>query len=909
MANSREESLNASLALLLDKYRGISASHEKSSKIGVVELTVSTEGKDANRIFIEARIGDTQSKRRKVAQRARARLAKVPDTLAFAVCYPQHLRDTSDTGATKKTLSESIIAFAAIQRFGEGPVWREGTVADLADSLRDADLARQRVLEAIEGTVRDAAELLRQGDCAEQLAAALGVPAKGKDLDAAPLLAAMVLSNAALLHHRLRAISALADVHPIERALEISERSSELVLHAWEAVLSVRFHPVFALAVEVLRSIQTPVMEATLSKIAKNAVLVADELASLRFEHFGPLCHRLLASAKFDGAIYTNNVTALLLARLALPEDSRTWSDSAALGKLRVIDPACGTGTLLLASMHTIGERSKQVDGDPEQSAALDLALAQDVFFGLDISALSIHFASSNLALGNQRPDCGRTNLFVMPHGPQEGERAAVGSVELLVDAGAPTGEDAIARPASSGDPSGVARCEPGTPTRASLGGQFDLVITNPPSARNDPRSRQHDAQSRRLVQRREAEIANLVGSRDSQALKAIDLSNQRTFFSVLADVLLKDSEGVLAEVLPTTALMGDSGLQERRFLADRFQIETIVTSHDPERMNFSENSSIQESLILARRPGAEWRPTRFVSLGRMPRDAHEGVLLSDRINRREPLGDWGSEYAWPWSRVHAGDWGAAQFYDGVLADAVYQLSTQVGIRLAPAGDLCYVEPSADRVRDTFGPAPEDSASWTCPMLWEHSPEDQVTMSARPDMSAAPRPDREDIARNNLIKNASRLLIANRLYSSRTRVSACYAAEPILGYAWTPVLPVAPNAAFERALCAWWNSTPGILTLLHARTRRLAYPHYSLDSLRALLVPDPSRVDVGPLVEAFDKTHSRALQPWPQLHDCDTRATLDYAAAQVLRIDSRAIADWRQRIVCEPTVTGQSAQA
>ena len=898
MARSREEPLNASLALLLDKYRGISASHEMGPKAGAVELTVSTEGKDANRIFIEARLGDTPSKRRTAAQRARSRLAKLPDTLAFAVCYPQHLRDSADTGATKKTLAESIIAFAIIQHFGDGPVWREGTVADLADSLRDTDLTRQRVLEAIEGTVRDAAELLSQAGCAGQLAAALTIPAKGRDLQAAPLLAAMVLSGAALLHRRLRSVPALADTPPIEQALEQPDRTAALIREAWERILAVNYYPVFSPAVAVLRAIPPPASARPLRKIAENAVAVADELPSLSFEHLGPLCHRLLASAKFDGAIYTNTVTAVLLARLAMPADGRAWSDTAALSQLRVIDPACGTGTLLLAAMHTIGERTEQADADAPRSGALQRALAQDVLYGLDISEHGIHLAAASLALGNPCPDCGPMHLFAMPHGPQAGDRAAAGSLELLADATAPRGDS----PGGAGGASG-------SPASASLSRQFDLVIMNPPVARNDPRNRQYDSRARRSVQRREAEIADLLRGRDSNAFKAIDHGNPRTFFSPLADALLKRSDGVLAEVRPTTSLTGISGLYERRFLADRFQIETIVTSHDPHRLNFSENSTMQESLLVARRPGPEWRPTRFVSISRMPRDAREAVLLSDRINRCEPLGDWGSEHAWPWSRVHVGDWSAAQFYDGVLADAAHQLGMLEGSRLAPAGDLCYVEPSADRVRDAFSPAPVDDAPWTCPMLWEHSPEKQVSMTVRPDIAVAPRPGREDFAKNNLIKNAGRLLIANRLYTSRTRVSACYADQPLLGYAWTPVIPVAPNPAFELALCAWWNSTPGILTLLHARARRLAYPHYALDSLRALLVPDPSRTDVGPLVEAFHKTCSRALQPWPQMHDCDTRATLDYAAAQVLRIDSRALADWRQRIACEPTVTGKSAQA
>ena len=438
MANSREESLNALLALLLDKYRGISATHEKSSKMGAVELTVSTEGKDANRIFIEARIGDTPSKRRNSAQRARSRLAKLPDRLAFAVCYPQHLRDSADTGATKKTLAESIIAFAAIQRFGDGPVWREGTVADLADSLRDADLTRQRVLESIEGSVRDAAELLRQGGAAEKLAGALTIPAKGKDLRAAPLIAAMVLSNAALLHRRLRSVPALADMTPIEQALEQPDRSAELIRAAWEGVLDVNYYPVFAPAVAVLRALPAPVLQRPLLKIAENAVLVADELPSLRLEHVAPLCHRLLASAKFDGAIYTNAVAALLLARLAMPADGRAWSDSTALAKLRVIDPVCGTGTLLLAAMHTILERAEQSAGHAPQSDALQRVLPHDVAHGLDISEHGIHLAASNLVLGHPHLDCGPLNLFAMPHGPQAGDGAAAGSLELLADTIAP---------------------------------------------------------------------------------------------------------------------------------------------------------------------------------------------------------------------------------------------------------------------------------------------------------------------------------------------------------------------------------------------------------------------------------------------------------------------------------------
>ena len=97
--------------------------------------------------------------------------------------------------------------------------------------------------------------------------------------------------------------------------------------------------------------------------IADTAVGVADELASLRFDHAGSLYHRLLASARYDGSFYTNNVSAMLLARLALTEDMANWSNPDDLANLKIIDPACGTGTLLMAAMHAIRDRHENAAG------------------------------------------------------------------------------------------------------------------------------------------------------------------------------------------------------------------------------------------------------------------------------------------------------------------------------------------------------------------------------------------------------------------------------------------------------------------------------------------------------------------------------------------------------------------
>lgn len=908
MANLREESLNSFLALRLDQYDGIHVAPERRDAGAAVDITVVHAGAaDPVPILIEAKIGDTPSKRLEAAKQARRRLLSEPRALAFALCYPSHLRKLSLSARTAQdALENAVLSFASVQTLGRDPSWRKGTVEDLADSIRNADLSRQRVGFAIEQSVREAAEELYQAGYGPELATALALPKTSKDLRASTLVAALILSNAALLHHRLRLVPRLSEITSLESALQEPASAPEAIRGAWKAILAVDYHPVFAPALAALDALSNCRAQGPIRQIATNAVAMADELASLRFDHAGSLYHRLLASAKFDGSFYTNNVSAVLLARLALTEEFIDWADAEAVSNLKIIDPACGTGTLLMGAMHAIRDRHERTAGSSADSDVLHLALVEDVLYGLDINRHGVQLAACNLTLGNPRVDYRRMNLFTMRHGPQSSGGSKAGSLELLATAESLREIASLAVPLPSASGLQAERAEPGEAPEETLTAKFDLVIMNPPFTRNDVRNRQYDTSNRRSLQEREIQIGRFLMDRDPEAFRAIDQTSVRTFFSPLADALLKKSTGAIASIVPTTALTSASGSGERQFLAQRFQIETIVTSHDPRRRNFSENTAIHESLLLARRPGAMRGPTRFLSLARMPRDAHEAILLADLINHRQPIGDWGVEHSWPWPRIREGDWTVAQFYDVRLAEAKHDLAALAGTTLAPAGELCHVEPAGQGIRDAFLRDAPDDAPWTTPILWDHATTRQTTMSTSADVRASPRPERERYARH-LTKKAGRLLIANRLRTDTVRVTACHADQPLLGSAWIPVRPIDQNPEFERALCAWWNSTPGVLTLLHSRSKALDYARYSLDALRALLVPDPKRTAIEPLTEAFDSCRSKSLLPWPRMHECPTRAMLDQAAAKVLRIDGRTIADWRQRIAREPTVSKKPA--
>lgn len=928
MPNLREETLNAYLALLLEDYDGINAAAEVRGSAEAIDITVTQEGPTPSiEILLEAKIGDTKAKRHQAEVQAHSRLATRPRALAFAVCYPQHLRDGSvSSKATQAALAKSEISFAPIPRFGPPSTWRNGRIKDLAASLRHADVPRRRVAETIEHTVREAAELLARQECTQDLARALALPKTGQDLKASPLIAALMLSNAALLHHRLRLVEQLSGIAKLEDvAGEFPETLPQVIRATWSEILDIDYHPVFSPALAVMNALSDSDLAQPLKWIAENAVAVADELASLRFDHAGPLYHRLLSSARFDGSFYTNNVSALLLARLALNGSSVDWSDVEALSRLKVIDPACGTGTLLMAAMHAIRDRYESAVGTEAELDLLHLALVEDVIYGLDINRHGVQLAACNLTLGNPRVDYRRMNLFTMQHGPQASGKYKAGSLELLATATDMRDIISLAAPLPTAEGLEAERAEPGAAPTESLTQMFDLVIMNPPFTRNDIRNRQYESDDRRPLQEREIEIANFLAEPDALAAEAIDQTSVRTFFSPLADALLKKNAfATLAEVVPTTALTAASGVNERRFLAERFQIETIITSHDPRRVSFSEETAIHESLLVARRPGESREAARFVSLARMPSDPHEAILLSDLINRGADLGEWGTEYVWPWHRVRKGDWSAAQFYDAALAEAMHDMESLAGTRLIPAGSLCHIEPGGQRIRDAFllppkrgrmpgktphSPRiprqPSQGVEWAAPILWDHPTDQQVSMEATADVLGIPRQGKQSYARDVLSGKASRLLIVNRLRTTTVRVSACYADRPLLGSAWVPVRPIAPDPTLEQALCAWWNSTPGILTLLHCRAKALDYPRYALASLRSLLVPDPKLTDIQPLADAFAETRQAPLLRWSRMHDCPARALIDSAAARALRMDGRTVADWRRRIALEPTVSGE----
>ena len=766
----------------------------------------------------------------------------------------------------------------------------------------------------IEDAVTAAASILARDECEGALAEALTL--HGIESKNLYKIAALILCNALLMHKRLLGAIDITGVEKLDAIIR-HKAPAEVLIPSWERVLKRDYAPIFAPALAVLVSLRTgPNANEAVGVLATCAETVADSLSEMGYDHAGPLYHRILPSAESDGAFYTHNVAAVLLSRLALDDEIADWSDFESVCGLRIIDPACGTGTLLMAALKTIKDRATEggAFADDNLKEAHQRLVASSVR-GLDINWHALQLAASNLTLGAPTVDYKAMHLHAMRHGLIEENRvggggqnssARTGSLELIHDLVARRRPDLLAASSTAAltaDFIGTGQVAGGRDLDLR---DMSAVLMNPPFSVNTRSSSKFGTEGQKEMRRREDAILATIRKHDPEAANAITKKTPRKFFTLLADLLLRKDVGVLAKVLPFAASTSSTGRQERRFLSDRFEVSIVVTSHAG---SFSAATRIHECLLVCRRrPKERRRNTLFATLRQMPENADQAVEVAEAILSGELAPEWGTCYRWPRARVEAGDWSASQWMDGVLAEAAHSMSVLPGLR--PLGALANVGPAHVRseMRNPLG----DPSDGPYRVLWRHRTADQKTMRSTHDFSVEARPGKERQAEKAWTK-ASRLLIANKLRTTVARVTAVLLEAPAVGSAWTPASVrrglTGDSFLALRAWCAWLNSTPGLLGFLHRRGRTLDYSDFMPNKLNSLPCPDPSQINLAPLASAYDELRERPLQPWPRLDECPVRTALDDIASEAVGLDRETVAGWRHRLVREATIGGVPASS
>ena len=219
------------------------------------------------------------------------------------------------------------------------------------------------------------------------------------------------------------------------------------------------------------------------------------------------------------------------------------------------------------------------------------------------------------------------------------------------------------------------------------------------------------------------------------------------------------------------------------------------------------------------------------------------------------------------------------------------------------------IGPKGRRIRDAFtrSAMPDEHGRQA---LWQHDTDITQTMAARPDTYIVAKPPKVHLA-DKYWEQRGKLMLPQRMRLNTARTVSVRLDTPALGSLWVPcrfTTSESDNAVLEKASCVYMNSSIGILALLGNRTNKIpSYPHFSLDDLRKLVVPNFTIGGdaVARLAAAYDAFAEDVLLPLPQMRECNTRKALDKAVCAALGIDSETVATIRRQLAAEPSVTGK----
>ncbi|MXX83630.1 MAG: hypothetical protein F4Y70_09255 [Chloroflexi bacterium] len=637
-----ESTLNTWLAAAL-RERDLNARAENKQGGGKrLDVEISLDGL---KIALEAEQGFSSAKKASAIKDADSRLRDDLADCAVAICYPAGLRTESELADcellhTLRTHKERPPASKTS--------WKRGSIAQLSsvlrkipDQLGDPDEIAKRLSFSLDRAVARLSESQKR-----DLAACLDLPAGKPTIIAAgnapssrfnqaAKRAMLVIATAVMFHsqldkhrHKIKPGSFKGDWPPAS-ASQCAESADPIgaFSQAWKLWLVVDYKPIFETARSALHALAgSHEFSAAVQVVARASLQVTRNIVGLRHDLLGRIFHKVLDTARYDGSFYTTTAAATLLANLAISEAMLDWSDNAAIAQLRVTDPACGTGTLLMAAAERIRDLTSAAGNQDEVSRLL----IETILTGYDVNLTATHLAATTLGLLSPTTTFAQMKIYITLLGVQD-SRGYLGSLEFL-DAQGPQMKP---MPGFGIEPEHSVAEQIESEVAVNQAERADLVIMNPPFTRSDIRHDQFSKQEEKMLKAREKELLDRVAD------GAVNRSHNGNAFLALADLIAKERAGTIAVILPLVGATNISTQPMRVYLAKRFHIDTIVTSHDPTRIYFSENTNIGEMLLICRRVDVGLLPP--------PRKCRRKSSTCTRTRRRPPR-------RWGWQGILSRD-------------------------------------------------------------------------------------------------------------------------------------------------------------------------------------------------------------------------------------------------------------
>ena len=865
----------------------------------------------------------------------------------IALRYPGPLAYADDLNAALSSARLSYCVLYAEEsesRFPESG-WLGGSVSDLADLIRlvsvpqkavnDAADALERGIERVAAILDDLAD--QQSYATMEIANLLGM----SDVPQTRRMACAIIANALVFHERI--VGMHEGVRPLRQVCgpDVANPQAE-TLAAWDGILKINYWPIFAVARDILNQIPSDAAARILNTLELTAGEVNATGVDNSHDLTGRIFQRLIADRKYLATFYTLPASAALLARLAVAKmDGVDWSDSEAIGKLRVGDFACGTGALLSAAYEQIASRHERAGGDP---AALHTNMMEEVLYGCDVMPSAAHITSSTLSGTQPNVGFGKSRIYTMPYGRLRDGAVAIGSLNYLKSDSQMTFSnltDPALRTGSVGE-------ETSASVMVDIPHEgFDMVIMNPPftrpgsdwegSERAEDYIKHFKGLSTGLVTQLEMAKSLSQYTKDTCYHGYAGIASA---FAALAHKKIKPG-GVLALVLPLSAASGLSWKKFREMLAREYMGLTVLTigAADNDGLSFSADTGMAECLVIARKLTPDKSPdgrALFTSLRRRPQDfAHSSSLASEVVDNSQvrkiedgPFGGTplmiGAELAGETIAAPYGgsNWGAVRLSDCSVAQtayAIYQsrlwlpgLVSPVELKVAALSDVGKRGWHDINIAGSSGPftkAPPSPTS-TYPALWSHNAKQETRLVCQPDSQLLVKPGMEDRASVAWATSSHAHINRDFRFNSQPLMAAFTEQPCIGGRAW-------PNVAFdnkvmEYAFVVWANGTLGLLSYWWNSNRQVAgRGSTSVSGIESLRMLDFRALTNDQLLMAemiFNEFRDKELKP-AYLADADpNRALLDRrVVCDLLGFDEgvyEAVRRLSQKWCAEPSVHG-----
>lgn len=653
----------------------------------------------------------------------------------------------------------------------------------------------------------------------------------------------------------------------------------------WQHIRSdINYTPVFNLAIDIIDSLPvSPDTEAILEGLSDAATNAVTSGILLKHDFLGRIYHRLLLSTTghYYATYYTSLPAAWLLGGLTLRHPHKRWKfgELGDIANFSVIDPACGSGTLLSAAYGALKDIYLTTTVGEFDLDTLHEVLLSDVIHGWDVLDFAAHLSLTTLALHHDRVTTNRSNILRMPLGAA-GSRAQLGSLDRLQKALDLKGVS-LTDSVEELDLEGTREVE--VPHRT-----YDVVIMNPPFSRSAKPNKTFGYSEDAVRKRMQEELAALG---KQLGLRKAGVAGLTPFFMCLGLEIAND-DGRVGMVVPRSILSGVGSRDVRLRYEQDTAIRFVVSNFDPgsrsenvDGWSWSENTDIGEVLVVAEKASkSEIAISKvcFVNVFHRPRTEVESLILAQGISKalRQGVGELKDGAYTPieaLGRLYAavytvdqnslgGNWlTGCTFATPELNYIVHKISTMKNtVPLTSVLKIVDREHATGRdiapIKQHFEPYPGKSDGR---MVWGHQATmNQIKMSPEHVKNARGlKPQKSKLMFN---KFGAEVLLAERPHMKTEALLAMRAPEKVLATAFWE-LQFAGDADANWFLL-WMNSTYGIMSFLSCSTSSQAdIFKMKKDQIALMRIPArPSAVTAASLSGMIDQVAKEAFLPYTQ---------------------------------------------